>query len=118
MYPSEQQYYNAIKRKGYKASATDMPSTLAIHNAVNEKGWEMVKEWERERTAAKTAGDHKTIVDEEVADLRLLRFSGRPQDISPKAWINTYLLGYRPPFDRLVPSKRARSLLSHVDSDP
>lgn len=114
VYPSEQQYYNAIKRKGYKASATDMPSTLAIHNAVNEKGWAMVKEWERERTAARTAGDHATIVEEEVADLRLLRFSGRPQDMSPKAWINTYLLGYRPPFDRLVSSKRAHAIFCHA----
>ncbi|CAM9850087.1 unnamed protein product [Ectocarpus sp. 12 AP-2014] len=52
VYPSEQQYYNAIKRKGYKASAADMPSTLAIHNAVNEKGWEMVQEWERAHAEA------------------------------------------------------------------
>ena len=110
MYPSEQQYYNAIKRKGYKASATDMPSTLAIHNAVNEKGWEMVKEWERERAVGKASpsslgagggsGSSSGGGEGDDIEIKLLRFTGRPQDMSPKAWINTYLLGYRPPFDR------------------
>lgn len=99
MYPSEQQYYNAIKRKGYKASATDMPSTLAIHNAVNEKGWEMVKEWERARAEAADASGGG---DGDAGGPKLLRFTGRPQDTSPKAWIKSTLLGYRPPFDRCV----------------
>ena len=110
VYPSEQQYYNAIKRKGYKASATDMPSTLAIHNAVNEKGWEMIKDWERARAIAGggngggdgggggSGGSGSGEVD--IPPPKLLRFTGRPQDTSPKAWVKTNLLGYRPPFDR------------------
>lgn len=98
MYPSEQQYYNAIKRKGYKASAVDMPSTLAIHNAVNEKGWEMVKEWESARASG--AGDDIEGASRGVVVPKLLRFTGRPQDTSPKAWVKSNLLGYRPPFDR------------------
>ncbi|CAN0397078.1 unnamed protein product [Pylaiella littoralis] len=110
VYPSEQQYYNAIKRKGYKASASDMPSTLAIHNAVNEKGWEKVREWERARAEADIGGGDGREegggsgvagrFDGVVPDPKLLRFTGRPQDTSPKAWIKSNLLGYRPPFDR------------------
>lgn len=105
VYPSEQQYYNAIKRKGYKASATDMPSTLAIHNAVNEKGWEMVQEWERVRAeaaagAAAASGGEREASAGDVPAPKLLRFTGRPQDTSPKAWVKSTLLGYRPPFDR------------------
>lgn len=109
VYPSEQQYYNAIKRKGYKASATDMPSTLAIHNAVNEKGWEMVQEWERVRAEAAGGagggggGGEGATGEDRSADVptpKLLRFTGRPQDTSPKAWVKSTLLGYRPPFDR------------------
>lgn len=66
-----------------------MPTTLAIHNAVNEKGWAMVTEWERLHAGRDGALPPK-----------LLRFEGRPQNMSPKAWIKTYLLGYRAPFDR------------------
>lgn len=91
VYPSEQQYYNAIRRKGHKAEAVDMPTTLAIHNAVNEKGWAMVAEWERLHAGT-----------DDVAPPKLLRFEGRPRDMSPKAWVKTYLLGYQAPFDRWV----------------
>lgn len=103
VYPSEQQYYNAIKRKGYKASAADMPSTLAIHNAVNEKGWQMVQEWERAHAEAAATATPAAGGGEGGAGVpapKLLRFTGRPQDTSPKAWVKSTLLGYRPPFDR------------------
>lgn len=88
VYPSEQQYFNAIRRKGHDVAAADMPSTLAIHNAVNEKGWEMVRRWERLHAGGSAPAP------------KLLRFTGRPTDTSPKAWIKTNLLGYRAPFDR------------------
>jgi cytochrome c heme-lyase len=38
VYPSEQQYYNAMKRKGYSPGEEDVPVILAIHNTVNERG--------------------------------------------------------------------------------
>jgi len=41
VYPSEQQFYNALVRKG-KDDGVDtaaMPSVIAIHNNMNEKGW-------------------------------------------------------------------------------
>jgi cytochrome c heme-lyase len=85
VYPSEQQYFNAMKRKGWDAQPEDVPVVLAIHNAVNEQGWAKVREWEALR------GD---------AEPKLKEFRGRPTDISPKAWFKSNVLGYKPPFDR------------------
>lgn len=68
---SEQQYYNAMKRKGYNPREDDVPVILAIHNTVNEKAWSQVREWEA------LAGS---------SDPKLKRFEGRPKDISPKAY--------------------------------
>lgn len=40
MYPSEQQYYNAIMRKGWKGiTPNEIPEVVRIHNFVNERGW-------------------------------------------------------------------------------
>mmetsp|Transcript_15565 Transcript_15565/g.23183 ORF Transcript_15565/g.23183 Transcript_15565/m.23183 type:complete len:267 (+) Transcript_15565:29-829(+) len=92
VYPSEQQYFNAMKRKGWDAKEKDVPVVLAIHNAVNEQGWAKVKEWEALKGGTP----------------RLKEFKGRPQDTSPRAWLKTNLLGYKPPFDRhdwLIESK-------------
>lgn len=84
VYPSEQQYYNAMKRKGYNPSEKDIPVILHIHNVVNEQGWVKIKEWEALRGNT---------------DPRLKKFLGRPKDLSPKAFI-LGLLGYSKPFDR------------------
>lgn len=86
MYPSEQQFYNAMARKGWDPKAEDMRLVVAIHNAVNERGWYEVQRWEKELHGT----NHP----------RLVRFMGRPNDTSPKAWINSNFLGYKPPFDR------------------
>jgi cytochrome c heme-lyase len=85
MYPSEQQYYNAIKRKGYTAKEEDIPVIVAIHNTVNEQGWGMIREWELFRGNTNP---------------KLTRFMGRPQDISPKAYLLNFFFGYKLPFDR------------------
>jgi cytochrome c heme-lyase len=85
VYPSEQQYYNAMKRKGYDPKEDDMGVVLAIHNVVNEQGWGMVKCWE----ALSSSREPK-----------LRQFMGRPTDISPKARILNFLYGYSLPFDR------------------
>ena len=63
VYPSEQQYYNAMKLKGYNPPESDMPVILAIHNTVNELGWARILEWEALR-GSKTP--------------TLKRFMGRP----------------------------------------
>jgi cytochrome c heme-lyase len=87
IYPSEQQFYNAMRRKGWQGiDETTVPLVVRIHNAVNEKGWAQVRRWE-----SVLHGNENP---------RLVRFMGRPKDMSPKAFINTYLLWYSPPFDR------------------
>lgn len=78
MYPSEQQYYNAMRRKGYKPSESDIPAVLYIHNMVNEQGWNHIKEWELLLA-------NKSPI--------LQRFVGRPKDMSPKALFMSFL-GY------------------------
>lgn len=70
-YPSQQMFYNAMKRKGYAPSEDDMDSVVAIHNAVNERTWQEILKWEKAHC-------------EECPTPKLLRFQGRPADLSPK----------------------------------
>jgi cytochrome c heme-lyase len=46
VYPSEKMFFDAMKRKGYDARVADMKTVVPIHNAVNERAWEQIKEWE------------------------------------------------------------------------
>lgn len=77
VYPSEQQFFNAMLRKNHKPQARDMRTIVPIHNAVNEKAWEDVLMWE-----AGMGGDR-------CGGVRLCSFVGRPKDRSPKAWVKT-----------------------------
>lgn len=90
VYPSEQQYYNAMKRKGYSPDERDVPAILFIHNVVNEQGWSKVKEWETYRGNSNP---------------KLKRFMGKPTQLSPKAYLLN-LIGYLfmsvSPFDILI----------------
>ena len=47
IYPSEKMFFEAMKRKGYSSEAKDMKTVVPIHNAVNERAWKEIKEWER-----------------------------------------------------------------------
>ena len=87
MYPSEQQYFNAMRRKGWGPQETDMHAVVAIHNSVNEQSWREVLKWEQENHPETAHG------------VKLKRFVGRPKDMSPKARLKTWI-GYAPPFDR------------------
>lgn len=51
IYPSEQMFFNAMRRKNYDPQAEDMRSIIPIHNAVNERAWKEIKEWEKGRGA-------------------------------------------------------------------
>jgi len=62
-----------------------IPQVVQIHNAVNEKGWREVLQWENMRD-----NPHP----------RLVRFIGRPKDLSPKARFFSTLWGRNEPFDR------------------
>ncbi|KAJ1985304.1 Cytochrome c1 heme lyase [Dimargaris verticillata] len=86
VYPSEQMFYNAMKRKNWQPNERDMKSVVEIHNQVNEVAWKKVLEWEQ--LHASTCPMPK-----------LLRFEGRPQDITPKARFRSWF-GYKLPFDR------------------
>ncbi|KAI1262290.1 cytochrome c/c1 heme-lyase [Xylariaceae sp. FL1019] len=88
IYPSQRMFFDAMKRKGHDPEATDMQTVVPIHNAVNERAWAEIKEWERPWLRG-TACDTP----------RLHSFSGLSSQMSPKARINT-MLGYQAPFDR------------------
>ncbi|KAK4989758.1 Cytochrome c1 heme lyase [Elasticomyces elasticus] len=87
IYPSEQMFFDAMRRKNYDPQAEDMRSIIPIHNAVNERAWKEIKEWERGR-GADTCGGPK-----------LVSFSGQSTALTPKARLNS-ILGYAAPFDR------------------
>ena len=91
-YPSPQMFYNALARKGKlgDTNETEMESVVALHNNMNEKTWRKVVEWE------------ETVVGEGGHEQppKLLKFMGRPKDLSPKAWYKHRILGHPLPFDR------------------
>lgn len=47
IYPSEEMFFAAMKRKGFGAQETDMRTIVPIHNAVNERAWGEIRGWER-----------------------------------------------------------------------
>lgn len=88
-YPSPQQFYNSLVRKGKLGDVVedDMESVVALHNNMNEKTWAQVVEWEKQTYS-------------EESTPKLLKFQGRPRDLSPKAVFKHYILGHPLPFDR------------------
>lgn len=90
-YPSEQMFYNALRRKNKADNMTedDVSMIVAIHNNMNEKTWNRVREWEAMHQAACPDGP------------RLSRFMGRPDDLTPLAYAKSWLPGAGElPFDR------------------
>ena len=83
-YPSEQQLYNAMRRKGWdKIPEETIPTVLQIHNGINERTWSQIQKWE------------------DAEDIQLSKFQGRPRDMTPKAFLFSSILRlYDPPFDR------------------
>ena len=64
-----------------------LAKVVTVHNAMNERTWRAVLEWEQLHRAACPPG------------ATLTRFTGRPTDLSPKARLRM-LLGSAAPFDR------------------
>ncbi|KAF3088408.1 Cytochrome c1 heme lyase [Orbilia oligospora] len=87
IYPSEKMFFDAMKRKDWDPKAEDMRMIVPIHNAVNERAWAEIRDWEKGKGSEKCGGP------------RLLSFSGDASKLSPKARI-LVLLGYQAPFDR------------------
>jgi len=88
VYPSPQMFFNALRRKGKgdDVEEDDMVSVVTAHNAMNEQTWNKVAIWEKLHTD--TCGNPT-----------LMRFLGRPDDLSPKARLHSWLTGELP-FDR------------------
>lgn len=87
IYPSQDMFFNAMKRKGHDPQSADMATIVPIHNAVNERAWAEIKAWEAGRGAEACGGP------------KLASFSGDSTKLSPRAWFNS-LAGYQKPFDR------------------
>lgn len=104
-YPSAQQMYNAMLRKGHTDTPQDaVESMVAVHNFLNEGAWDEIVGWERVFAKGLNHGWEKCRRGEENLSLdlakaeymgtvdpttepRLIRFQGRPQELSPKARI-------------------------------
>ncbi|KAI9933400.1 hypothetical protein ASPWEDRAFT_43207 [Aspergillus wentii DTO 134E9] len=124
-YPSPQQMYNAMLRKGYTDTPQDaVESMVAVHNFLNEGAWDEIAGWERVFSKGLLKGWEKCRRGEENISLDafreqmteeateenspyLIRFQGRPKELTPKAqmlqalsWMFPSKYGTSPPFDR------------------
>lgn len=45
-YPSPQQFYNALVRKGWETPEESVEMMVNIHNWINEEAWTQVRKWE------------------------------------------------------------------------
>lgn len=119
-YPSPQQMYNAMLRKGYTDTPADaVESMVAVHNFLNEGAWREIEEWEQvfgkgllngwklcsrgeqaiamERAKREYLAEHRKALGlddpEDEYRPKLVRFMGRPSEPTPKARI-LQALGY------------------------
>ncbi|XP_072918836.1 holocytochrome c-type synthase-like [Hemitrygon akajei] len=92
VYPSEQMFWNAMLRKGWRwrnedITASDMTNIIKIHNQNNEQAWNEILKWEALHAKECPCGP------------TLVRFGGKAKEYSPRARIRS-LMGYELPFDR------------------
>ena len=95
-YPSPQQMYNAMLRKGYDDTPEDaVESMVAVHNFLNEGAWAEIEGWEARfsrglgygwRACRNGEGGFSGQGQGQGGERpRLMRFMGRPGDMTPKA---------------------------------
>lgn len=92
VYPSEQMFWNAMLRKGWRwreddLGAQDMTNIIHIHNKNNEQAWQEILKWEAMHAEECPCGP------------TLKRFGGKAKEFSPRARIRHWM-GYELPFDR------------------
>ncbi|ODQ63834.1 cytochrome c1 heme lyase-like protein [Nadsonia fulvescens var. elongata DSM 6958] len=87
VYPSQEQFFNAMKRKNWDPNARDMETIVPIHNAVNERAWYEILRWEEGRGGEACGGP------------TLVSFKGDSKALTPAARWNM-LFGAQKPFDR------------------
>jgi len=87
-------FWNAMvrKNKAQGSSELDMEMVVAIHNNMNERTWDDVLSWEALRSSDQGAAA--------AVAPKLVRFTGRPDENSPKSCFKQFVLGCPPPFDR------------------
>lgn len=88
IYPSQKQFFEAMKRKNWNPEADVMAAVVPIHNAVNERAWYQILKWEEGEGSEKCGG------------IQLTSFKGDSKKLTPKAALKWALLGYQKPFDR------------------
>ncbi|KAF8929198.1 Cytochrome c1 heme lyase [Dissophora ornata] len=86
IYPSEQMFFNAMKRKNWNPREEDMKFVVPIHNMVNEMAWKHILKWEN-------------LMENTCGGPKLVKFEGKPKEITPKARVRSWM-GYTLPFDR------------------
>lgn len=145
VYPSPKMFWDAMNRKGTlpsHLSNPDSPKTqeeldwiVTIHNVVNEQCWQEICKWERfrvegcngsrtgDRDNAKNQNNSQDSAPQtsttQFCTPVLQRFLGRPDDLSPRAWFKSMIIGYRRPFDRHDWYIRTRDLKNDdADADP
>lgn len=92
VYPSEQMFWNAMLRKGWRwreddLGPHDMSNIIKIHNQNNEQAWQEILKWEALHAQECPCGPS------------LKRFGGKAKEFSPRARIRHWM-GYELPFDR------------------
>ncbi|XP_072307307.1 holocytochrome c-type synthase [Eucyclogobius newberryi] len=92
VYPSEQMFWNAMLRKGWRwkeddLAQHDMTNIIKIHNRNNEQAWEEILKWEALHAQECPCGP------------KLKRFGGKAKEFSPRARFRNWM-GYELPFDR------------------
>ncbi|KAF7213562.1 cytochrome c-type heme lyase [Nothobranchius furzeri] len=92
VYPSEQMFWNAMLRKGWRwrdddLAAQDMTNIIKIHNQNNEQAWQEILKWEALHAGECPCGP------------TLKRFGGKAKEYSPRARLRHWM-GYELPFDR------------------
>ncbi|KAJ5605046.1 cytochrome C1 heme lyase [Penicillium lagena] len=151
-YPSPQQMYNAMLRKGYTDTPQDaVESMVAVHNFLNEGAWNEIISWERvfakglkegwekcrrgeENLSAELAKAEMMGTVDQATEPRLIRFQGRPHELTPKArilqtmgWVYPAKFDTEPPFDRhdwfvqrMTPSgpKEVRYVIDYYSGPP
>lgn len=85
LYPSQQMFWNAMLRKGWRWEESDvtpqmMEAVVKIHNVNNEQAWKEVLKWE-------------ALHARECNNPKLLSFAGNAKKYSPRARIR-YWMGY------------------------
>jgi len=91
VYPSEQMWWNAALRKGWRwekdaVEAEDMKHIIRIHNTNNEDAWNEVLHWEN-------------FMGTDLQEVKLKKFSGDAKNFSWRARFRA-ALGHSQPFDR------------------